>query len=515
MKRLIALVSLCLSIFECYSQDHLLTIGEKLDGTELKAACYTFPRRIDNFTIDPSSKHLYLYFRETSKSGKYLENKGRIGLYNIADTALIWTVPVDYSRTGVNRVKDGLLFTTLNTISFFDGQTGSRCWEQKLYPVYKDDSLNILLGYKNAASKKLKAVRLTDGTELWETKISHEYGWSQVYPLGDGKLLIVADELLELDLLTGSCTTYEIKSGIKDVKSALLQGLAAVVTGVATGIVSGGAYAYSYVPMASNVISELVSNVWMQDSCYYVADREHMMCLDKTLQPVWKYEFPGKTASSSILFIQEDNLYMLNYGFGWKDGRRKVKCGRPFIAGFDCKSGRQLFFNRLSLKKDIVEDALVARDAVYMLFDDGLAYQELTDSVVNITPWDIDKYGKLRGLLPDTLYVLDPERKEFTPLAFDGVNCPVYTDRDKVYVVDNELQVKQEFPSELLYFVCFTMDDYLCVRRNDDYWLLHKLGMPVAHFQLEMRKGTVVGNQLVILTENNQLLYIDLDKAIM
>lgn len=515
MKHLIALVSFCITVLNGYSQDNLFTIGEKLDGTELKATSYTLSKRVDGFSVDPASDCLYLYLRETTKNGKYLKNKGLIALYDVADTALVWTVPIDYSRTRVSCTKDGLLLTTMNEVSFYDRETGNKCWEQTLYPVYRDDSLNILLGYKSATSKKLKAVSLTDGTELWETKVSHEYGWDQVYTLDHAKRLVVADDILELDLLTGNSLAYKAKTGVQDVKSMVLQGLVAVATGVATGVASGGAFTYGMIPTGNNVISGLVSNVWMQDSCYYVADRENMICLDKELQPVWKHEFPGKTSSSSTLFIQNDHLYMLNYGFGLKNGGYKVKCGRPFIAGFDCKSGEELFFNRLSLKKDMVEDAFVTQDAVYMLFDDGLAYQELTDSVVNIAPWNTEKYGKLQGLLYDTLYVFNPERKEFMPLAFDGVNCPVYTDEGKVYVIDKDLQIKQEYPSDLLYGVCFTLDDYLCVRQGDDYWLLHKLGLPVAHFQMNMRQGAVIGNQLLILTEYNHLLYIDLDKALM
>lgn len=517
MKYFITFVFACLSISAtCYSQEELLVIGDKLDGTELKAACYTFPERIQTFSVDSSLDSLYLHLRETTKNGKYLKNRGEIALYHITDREFVWKVLVDYSKTYVNGTKDGILFTTSNRVSFIDKKTGNILWEQMLFPVYKDESLNLLLGYKNAVSQKLRAVRLTDGMELWQTKVAHEYGWNQVYSLDGAKRLVVADDICEFDLLTGSSKVYEAKTGIKDVKSMVLQGLMAVATGVATGVASGGTFGYSYVPMSSNVISGLVSNVCMQDSCYYVADRNNMMCLDQHLQPVWEYEFPDKTASSSVLFMQDDNIYMLNYGFGWKDGMRKVKSGRPFIAGFDRRSGQQLFFNRLSLKKDIVEDAFVAEDAVYMLFDDGLAYQALTDSVVNITPWNnMEERGKLQGLLSDTLYAFIPERREFVPLAFDGVNCPVYTDKGKVYVVDKELEIKQEYLSELLYFVRFRMNDYLCVCRGNDYWFLHKLGMPVAHFCLDIRQGAVVGNKLLMLTEENQLLLIDLDEAVM
>ena len=46
------------------------------------------------------------------------------------------------------------------------------------------------------------------------------------------------------------------------------------------------------------------------------------------------------------------------------------------IRNYRCR--KEDIFNQLSVKKDMIEDALRTDDALYMLFDDGLAYQELT-----------------------------------------------------------------------------------------------------------------------------------------
>ena len=163
-------------------------------------------------------------------------------------------------------------------------------------------------------------------------------------------------------------------------------------------------YGY-YVPADNNTITGLTSNILPQDSVYYWADREQISCVDTALNVVWQKEFPDVKASRSMLFMQDGKLFMLNYGYGLREGRSRKKYGRPFIACYDPQNGEELFFNQLSVKKDMIENALHTDNALYMLFDDGMAYQELADSVVNIVPWDTKRHGKLEEILPSTLYV--------------------------------------------------------------------------------------------------------------
>ena len=107
------------------------------------------------------------------------------------------------------------------------------------------------------------------------------------------------------------------------------------------------------------------------------------------MNQVWNYDFPSKTSAFSSLACNDSTLYMFNFGFGLRDGRQRTKMGRPFIAAFDKKTGACQFMNLLSLKKDMVEDAVLNPDGAFMLFDDGLAYKrDLNDSTVTISSWE-------------------------------------------------------------------------------------------------------------------------------
>ena len=318
--RNLMLVCLLLMASISYAQSETIVVGKKADGTDLKAQCYTFPQRVETFSMSDKGDYLCVSFRETTKSGKYLKNKGEIGFYDTKSSQLLWKQPIDFSKSRITCLSEGVLITEIGSkISLLSRETGAKRWEASLFPVYVDDSLGLVLGYNSPTSNKLRAVNLKFGNDLWENKIPHQYGWNEVLDLEQNKRLIVADALHKLDFMTGELLTYPGKPGAHDTKAALLQGLAAVAVGVAGGVATGGAYYYSYVPIANNTITGLTSNILSQDSLYYWADRQHISCMDTAFNVVWQTEFPDVKASCSKLFVQDDKLFMLNYGYGLRD----------------------------------------------------------------------------------------------------------------------------------------------------------------------------------------------------
>lgn len=513
--RILTLVCLTLTASVSYAQSETIVAGKKTDGTDLKAQCYTFPQRVETFSMSSKGDYLCVSFRETTKSGKYLKNKGEIGFYDTKSSQLLWKQPINFGRASITCLSEGVLITEIGSkISLLSKETGEKRWEADLFPVYTDDSLGLVLGYNFSASNKLRAINLKFGNDLWENKIPHQYGWNEVLELGQNKRLIVADALHKLDFMTGELLTYPGKPGAHDTKAALLQGLVAVAGAAVGAAASGGGYYYSYVPVASNTITGLTSNILSQDSLYYWADRQQISCMDTAFNVVWQKEFPDVKASRSQLFVQDGKLFMLNYGYDLREGASRRKYGRPFIACYNLQNGEEIFFNQLSVKKDMIEDALRTDNALFMLFDDGLAYQELTDSVVNIVPWDTKQYGKLEAILPTTLYVANKDTTAFQSLAFDGEHCLVYNDQGIIYEVDKDLNIRNTYEREYIYSPSIWLKDYLCIGNRGDYWFIHEMGMPVAHLETDFKKGRVIDNKLLLLNDKNQFLFIDLDEAI-
>ena len=147
------------------------------------------------------------------------------------------------------------------------------------------------------------------------------------------------------------------------------------------------------------------------------------------MKTVWSYEFPSKTSAFSRLVCNDSTLYMFNLGFGLKNGQQRTKMGRPFIAAFDKRTGECQFMNMLSLKKDMVEDAVLNPEGAFMLFDDGLAYKhELDDSTVTVSPWDVKEHSQLRAIITQPVYAYYNLKSMFDVIATDGVHFPVITE---------------------------------------------------------------------------------------
>jgi len=515
MKKVILFLVVVLSFgIEAKAQkDTVVVIGQKMDGTAMSVPALHFDKSVFTYNFSGDENYLCVSYRNLSKDGKSWKNSGKISYINFKDHRELWSKSINYQSQRAMCVKSGVLFSDVNNI-FYKDNAGVEPWSTVSSLVQINDSLNLVFGYDYMFPNTLRAYSLIDGTELWKTKVSHDYGWSDQIDLSPSQKLVVADNLYRINLSTGETLQYPLKVGKPDVGRMLLQGLAAAAAAGVGAAVTGSQYYYTPVTIKNNVINGMVSNICQNDSVYYIADREKVSCVDTLLQPKWTCEIPDNMSSHSALLVNGDRLYMLNMGYGLKDGYRRVKRGTPFLASYDLHTGKQIYMNILSPKKDMIEGVIATKDAFFMLFDDGLVYQNVVDTTVSRHDWNVEKYGKLYQFVTDTVYVIDSIKGNFTPVYFDGANCPVYSDNGHLYVVDKDLNIKADYPENLIYTPCVGMKDYFCVNKDDDFWFIHKLGLPVTHFNSVVLHGEFVGKKLTLLTDKNDLLFIDLDKAI-
>ena len=69
-----------------------VTVGLTIDSTAVVAESQSFGRRIEGVVIHSGLDYMLLKFRETTKSGKWLQFKGEIGAYSIKDSNRIQAV---------------------------------------------------------------------------------------------------------------------------------------------------------------------------------------------------------------------------------------------------------------------------------------------------------------------------------------------------------------------------------------------------------------------------------------
>lgn len=53
------------------------------------------------------------------------------------------------------------------------------------------------------------------------------------------------------------------------------------------------------------------------------------------------------------------------------------------------------------------------------------------------------------------------------------------------------------------------MGDYVCIYNKDDFRLIHKLGMPISSLSVGWKQGMMTDTQLILLDNQNRLLFID------
>ena len=124
-----------------------VTVGLTIDSTSVEAESQSFGRRIHDVDTRTGLDYMLLKFRETTKSGKWLQFKGEIGAFSIKESRLLWTYPFDYRNSSTFCTKAGVAVTKGNKFIMLDPNTGNVRWEDKFTPVQFDDSTNIVVGY--------------------------------------------------------------------------------------------------------------------------------------------------------------------------------------------------------------------------------------------------------------------------------------------------------------------------------------------------------------------------------
>ena len=494
------------------------TIGLRhIDNTAVEAPYLDFGRRVYNMKISNDERYMLVMFRDTNKKGTTWKNKGEISMVSLADNRLLWTHAYDYCWSSPLMSRRGVLLTdTQGNVTLLNINTGYDVWQHYFDIRQIDDSAGVVIGYdRSVFSPRLHAYSLDNGQELWSIKASHNrnWGWDNVQRIDSTRLLVVNDDVLLFDALTGENYVYEAKTGVDDVKGLLLSGLAAFAGGVAFGAAMGGG-GYYYMPVDKNVITKLYAEVIRPDSLhYFFSDRRNVVCLDSLLRPVWEQPLPSKTAARSVLMADDSLLYMFNMGYGLRNGGQPAKMGRPFIAAFDRKDGHQLFMNMLTMKKDIVSDAMLTQRGVYMMFDDGLAYKsDLRDSTVTVVPWNQQRYGRLMAMAHTPIYINYALKGTYEPFDFDGQNCLVQTDKGDAYVVNEHLDIWEHYNNAQLYMPVHKQGDQVWIYRRypqQELIAIHELGLPELRVTIPFEQ-VVFGPASAYLLSDNRIYKVEL-----
>ena len=503
MKRLLYLiVCLLISVPFIYAQNPVV-IGVTTEGRELTARGFEFNGRVRDYKMDTTGTIFMVKIGYLTKNEQSYKNKGELVVFDFQEGRELWRRKVNYMNDQFALLPEGILFNSKGIkSSLLDLQTGTPKWNKKILPYILDREDNKLWAYKNGVSKKLECYDTNTGELLWTREVPHTYGWNYHGLVDDSTRLIVSDGLHLVNVNNGTGESYPMNTGTTNYTGAVALGALGILTGALTG--------YAGIPTGGNTVVELTSNVLRDDSLFYFANRTQLLCLDDGLKMKWGYPLSEDLTSRSRLFDYGDRLYMINYGSGYRANLRdlssvyekkmmEVNIGRPFIACFDKNTGKNIYLNQLTKKKDRIEDACLKeeRNTLYLLFDDGISFCQLTDSSeIEVAPWDEKANGKLQGFMANSFYIENADSASFDRITpSDSTSCFVYNNRYEIFEINERMEVIRTYLPGNLFFSDLEWDGYSIISRGKTQYLIdfNKKKMAELHipFDLFMVKDKV------------------------
>ena len=498
-------------------EEKSIVIGQTVEGKELTARGVEFDGRVRKYKMDTTATFFMVQLGHLTPNGKSYKNKGELVVFNYQEGKELWRRKMNYMSDQFVFLPEGVLFNSKGVKSFYlDLQTGQERWNKKIFPYVMDHQNGKILSYKNGVTKNLECYEMNSGEHLWTREVPHAYGWNYDGWVNDSTRLIVSDGIHLVNIKDGTGKSYPMVTGTTNYSGAVALGTLGILTGVVAGV--------SVMPTGGNAVAELTSNMLREDSLLYFASRTQLLCLDDQLNMKWGYPLPEDLTSHSELFVYDDRLYMINDGSGYRGNLRdfssayerdmmEVNIGRPFIASFDKNTGKNIYLTQLTKKKDRIEGACLKelRNTLYLLFDDGMSFCQLTDSTeVEVSPWDEKANGKLQGFLSNSFYLIDPDSTSFRKVVpSDSASCFVYNNQYDVFEVDEQMNVIRTYRNTELYFTSLNMDGYSLISQFGIKYLIDFNGKKLATLHLPFDLYLVKDKVYTLDKDRNKILEIN------
>lgn len=500
MKKLLLSLSLlyCTSVI-CAQESNNFTLtssqvmGQNLkNGSPIKGTSCIFANSILQATVDAPSNTVIILL-------KPLENESKTILfsYDFANNQTIWSKDVNLSRDKISLFKNRAIVTGNQENTYLNSQDTMRFTgpATKIIP-YLLPGGNTILGYPQktfTVSDRLYQLELNNGNRLWERKINYEFGWDHITNLNDSVLLITADGLHTIHLNNGKGWNYPLFTGSSNYTANYTKPLDSPYQSE-FGI---------FPPANERQIYGMVSRPVIHNSLIYIASSDMLVCLNMDGKKVWNRTLPENFTGNSTIFIDEENIYLVNNGYAFSQGE-KISCGQPYIASFDIKSGKQKYFSKVD--KGIIIDSYYKDQKIYLLMPDKLlAFDAASGSPI------------FSGKINTT----DPGLQSFTHSVYyqeeNGKYEQLKTDGKEIYLINNDWKLisyntdKQEFQkqkTENMYTEVFDTDQFKCISQGKKSILLDKHNQPIAN--LQTAPGCYFSDNRIIYTSGNNLVVIDI-----
>jgi|GEM_PF-7100827 len=507
MKRTLNLLLLTLLCLFAYSQENNsvplneIVIGENpITKESIYALEYTFPERVEDITVNPDKQIMLVQLRGVDKKDR-LKKKGNLVIYDYANKAVKWGKPINFEKEGYSYFYDKLLKYTNGGTTQVNLDDGKDLWKIKASLFYVHPSGQVGIGTRGN-SNNLEGFNMQNGKSIWKRKMKNPHDWNTMN-LTDTTLLVHGSGLSSLNIVHGNGWEYEISTHSNNYTSVVVSGLLGVASAILTG--------YGSVRTNPDVTFGINSNVLIEDEeRLYYAGRENFICLDFHGNALWNITLPKDMTSRSSIFIDEDTIYLINYGFAFFNGKLD-KCGKPFIASYNKHTGVQNFATSIDETSYFNDYAVnLENNTLYLLYDNALALYALDEGTFTMKRNFLagDNLPPLASVAGERLFAKDNEGYVNHVTTWAGNDLYVCTYDNDIYKIDSEFNVSKAYESNQLYTLYYENDGYRFLGNPTETVIIDNNDSTVAYLQLS-NEANVVGDKLYGV-KDNQLLEVNI-----
>ena len=477
-------------------------------GRDIKTREYVFSENIYSSYIDNSARLLTLQLRGAGQNGTDLNELGNLVLFDLPQKQIRWSKPLNYTVSNIDQYENILIKTTDNQSSCLNNEDGEILWESKNTIYHVNPVLKIGVGYRYNASgssvNMLEGIDMNTGKSIWKREIKRDYGLNEISVLNDSVVLVAANGLHAVNLKTGLGWDYSARTGKKDHSATVT----ANIVNFAFSALMGADFE---VTTGHDLYTDVVSNVLIDSTSIYMADKEYVVRVDHDGNVIWRKDLPSGLASKSSIFIKDSLLYMVNNGFAFMNGQL-VNYGKPFFAAFKLSDGQKVFLSPLGYKKEQINAFSSQQDTLYLTSKNRIYKYSLVDGSEF---WEqkikADTLGELTSFAGKDVYVKS-DSSLIKLQANDSVNVSVFTKMNKLLVFNNQLKLDKVIPVPDLYYCYLETRGYKFLENGNSSIIIDKDGKLVA--ELDISGNVVLRGNILYEIQGNSMVEIDINELI-
>lgn len=480
MKRIFFSLAIVLTSMYLIAQSEIkvkttvLEMNNLWNGFPIEVYEYDFGTKVEDFEI--YGPQMLVQTKNTKSDGS--SNKGKLLMFDLLMTDIVWQKNINYSQESVQKLGDFISLKSNNSNQILNSYSGELMYINDKDYIFVNDRLQIGLTYPQSNSSKLEAFSLLDNTKLWERNIDRTFGWNDAFLFNDSTLMISASGLHQVDMRSGKGWDYTALSGKTNIEQQIIVGVGIMAIGIFTGV---------YFPemIVPTLNWNMVSNVLQEDNYFYQAYSDKIVKLNSKGKVIWETDLPNRATSKSDIFIQNDQLMMINSGYAFREDE-VVNQGTPFLAKFDIKSGKQLFYKELTdERKSFIADFYIDNEILFTIINNEIAKFSLMDgNLIKETTSNKSDTEKLERFVDENQYIKLDNRFKMLFLV-DSTQNYAFTQNNQVKVYNKYLVLLNDVIYPDLYQKIGGYEDYSILKKENNYFVIGEDGKSLMEFKAD------------------------------